>query len=718
MNVHVFSGARADSLLGYLKALAVLRLLSVGPDRDARAVWKDDTLELHTNIVREDVERYFLDGYTPTPIVNPWNNGAGFDGKSRAQTAGKTLDQVLATTSERWRPYRTAIATGFAVVNDATTFGGTDKSAILGTLRDRFSDEALLWLDAAVVVGNSVLGFPWLLGSGGNDGRLDFSINFAARAVDVIGDGCDRDRSAKWLRDALDDTSLEPRIGDAAIGQFAPGATGGPNATTGYSAVSLVNPWDFVLLLEGTIAFAGSIGKRFEGSNERASFPFMFQASASGFGSSSASEETRGEIWLPLWRGAATYPSVLALLRAGRLEIDVNSGARTSEQRATSAIEAAQAALSAGVASGIDKFSRVVFAQRNGLAYSATPAGTVTVHGDAAMGLLTKKTLRWLTQIRRHADAKGFGPSARAALKRYDDAIFAYGNRSGRIGVAHALQDAIASLAELDFALASNPPKTTIPLSPLPFLDRELYVALDDGSAEHRIACALASYGFHATNPRERLRYDIEHVGEELGSLSYAPRRVVEWSSDLIASLGRILERRVRRAIGEPGKALDPGHGKALEFGHGVDIQDLEQVLEGSIALARLRRLIMGYAMIEPTNRVFAASADERPATVPATFAALKLIVDGRPAGRGLKRPALDPEVVPLLIARRSRAFGLLESRLRAADFPVRSIRGGSLHGQTGPLYAAAALVPISAHCRDSLRTLALLATSSRRGDR
>ncbi len=715
MNAIPLPGARGDSLLGYLKSLALLRLVHRRLDPAVRGAWKSDSLVLHTHATRDELELFFLEKYVPTPVVNPWNSGAGFDAKSRSQTAGKTLDRIAGTTDERWQPYRESIAASRSVsTSGAEVVAKIDR---LGLLRDLISDEALEWLDAAVVVGGLTLGFPPLLGSGGNDGRLDFSINFAQRALDVL-EPQNRAASANWLRDALDDTSVQPRLADAAIGQFSPGATGGVNATVGFDGASLVNPWDYVLLIEGATAFAGSIGKRFGSGAERASFPFTFQTAAVGFGTSSSEEVTRGEIWLPLWRGAAAYPAVLALLRGGRLEIDMSSGKRTAQRAAKTALEAAQAALSAGAATGIARFTRIVIAQRNGLAFAATPAGTIMVREDTAIATLSRETFRWLERIQRPSNDGSLGATALAALRAYGEAIFTYGVVTERARAARALQSALAALAELDFALAAHPPRTKAPLGPLPFLGQALYVALDDGSPEHRIACALASYGFGNGQEDERLRLDISHIDYDRDRrLTYVPDRVVTWSVDLDATLGRILERRVRRAIADVSRERRQVDERvivrpALHVGHGVDIADFLTYLEHSLDVRRLRRLVAAYSLIEPTTRVLRAPDPDVASIVPAPFAALKFLIDGERASHEGPLPALDPAIVPLLLARRPRAFALVQLRLRNANIPVRVVAEAQLPAATGVRYAAAALIPSSLAARLQFRDAALLSRS------
>ena len=53
--------------------------------------------------------------------------------------------------------------------------------------RNRCPDELLPWIDAAIVLAGDDTFFPPMLGTGGNDGRLEFSTNFHQRLLDVIG---------------------------------------------------------------------------------------------------------------------------------------------------------------------------------------------------------------------------------------------------------------------------------------------------------------------------------------------------------------------------------------------------------------------------------------------------------------------------------------------------------------------------------------------------
>ncbi|MDZ7810553.1 MAG: hypothetical protein U5L11_11025, partial [Arhodomonas sp.] len=54
----------------------------------------------------------------------------------------------------------------------------------------------------------------------------------------------------------------------------------------------LVNPWDFILMLEGALLFATAATKRLESAASSAlSYPFTVRTTAAGTGSTAASDE-------------------------------------------------------------------------------------------------------------------------------------------------------------------------------------------------------------------------------------------------------------------------------------------------------------------------------------------------------------------------------------------------------------------------------------------
>src|SRR5262249_44942137 len=156
-----------------------------------------------------------------------------------------------------------------------------------------------------------------------------------------------------------------------------PGGIGGANGTQGgFEAPSRVNPWDFVLMIEGSLLFAGSVARRL-GVNAayRAVFPFSVESVAVGYGAAAASEETSdgwgAGLWMPLWPEPVTFAEVKHLFAEGRAQL--------RRRQARNAVEFALAVNLLGVSGGVKSFARYGFLKRNGLAFLAAPLGRMDV---------------------------------------------------------------------------------------------------------------------------------------------------------------------------------------------------------------------------------------------------------------------------------------------------------------------------------------------------
>jgi len=101
-----------------------------------------------------------------------------------------------------------------------------------------------------------------------------------------------------------------------------------------------VNPWDYILMIEGALLFAGSVARRL-GANAtaKAAFSFSVESVAIGYGSATASEETtdgsRAELWLPLWGTATSLGELRQLFAEGRAQLGRRQ-ARNAVEFATS----------------------------------------------------------------------------------------------------------------------------------------------------------------------------------------------------------------------------------------------------------------------------------------------------------------------------------------------------------------------------------------------
>ena len=72
LHVHELTGVYPDALGTYLAGLGVIRLLGEQKDTEARGFWRDGHFVIVTQLDWQAVLNFFLEDYTPTPILAPW----------------------------------------------------------------------------------------------------------------------------------------------------------------------------------------------------------------------------------------------------------------------------------------------------------------------------------------------------------------------------------------------------------------------------------------------------------------------------------------------------------------------------------------------------------------------------------------------------------------------------------------------------------------------
>ena len=444
--------------------------------------------------------------------MGPWNGGSGFYGGG-----AEPLDAIAKSTADRLALYRDTIALIRTFVPQSKP-KDEQKESLLIRCRSELADEIVPWLDVCFALGEEGPSYFPLLGTGGNDGRLDFTNNFMQRLADVIPFAVDvpsRPMNSRtwWLMAAAlyADTLVE--LSKSAIGQFNPGGIGGANGTQGkFEADSQVNPWDFVLMIEGALLFAGSVARRLGASTVgRSVFPFCVDSVAVGYGSASANEETtdgsRSEMWLPLWSEPVKFAEVKHLFAEGRAQL--------GRRQARNAVEFALAVNLLGVSRGVKSFTRYGFFKRNGLAFLAAPLGRVEVTLRPRARLLEDQPLaEWIDRLRSACRDKDRTPARyQTALRQIDRAMFEFAARSEQGNDAKYLLDVLCSLGRAERTLANGLAFCKDKyIRPLHGLNQQWINQADDNSLEFRLAASLA--GIQATKKGEigPLRVFLEEV--------------------------------------------------------------------------------------------------------------------------------------------------------------------------------------------------------------
>lgn len=492
VHVHALTGCSPTPLGHYLKGLGVLRLVAEQKDAQARGWWKADTFHLATALDHDALLRFFLEEYAPTPLVAPWNGGTGFYPKDNK----RGIDGLRNSVAPRLAPYRAAVEAAAAMAAGRNESPKDEaKSALLRAARQRWRGPLLEWLDAAVVLdADGEPAYPALFGTGGNDGRLDFTNNFMQRLVDLLDTAHPlapaREKARDLLRASLF-SEPEPGLPWGPPGQFLPGITGGANGSTGFFGSAPLNPWDYVLMLEGALVFISGVSRQSRvQALPQAAAPFAVRASAAGSGTTAATDKTRGEQWMPIWEAPATLVELRGMIAEGRSQL----GRRAS----AGPLEFGRAIARLGVARGITAFERYGFIERNGQANLAVPLGRWPVRAQPHQDLLDE-VAGWVERLGRAGDAKGAPASVARAARACEEAMLACcrdGNDPRR------WQTLLVALGAAEAGLATSPRFTAEKrLRPLPRLSARWLAAANDGRAELRLALALA--GQHGPSPQD-----------------------------------------------------------------------------------------------------------------------------------------------------------------------------------------------------------------------
>lgn len=483
-HIHRLDGCRPSPLAHYLKALGVIRVIADQIDAKARGWWEDDVFHLSTSLDRSELENFFLNRYSPTPLVAPWNGGSGFFPKDNHVA----IEAIESSSATRFQPYREAIRQCKAIVGalGAKPEKGDSKNAVIANCRRALRGPAMAWIDAALAIGaDGDPVFPAMLGTGGNDGRLDFTVNFMQRLTSMFDvaaenagpqfDTCQQLQIALW-------DAPSPTLSSGAIGQFFPGAAGGPNGSTGFSGSIGVNPWDFVLMLEGAVLFSSGLSRRCEAKQlPQAAAPFAVRSTGSGYGSADQSDAgPRGEQWMPLWSSPTGLRELSAFLREGRSQINGRPAGR--------GIDMARAVAKMGVARGIQQFERYGYIERNGLSNLAIPLGRFQVCPRPNQRLLDE-VAPWIDRLRQASTDK-LAPNS--FLRVYRACELAAFNCAQNARGADFLTLLIA-LGDAEDQMLASPKFSAEKCVPIPELSPQWYAAITEDSPEFRLAVGLAA---------------------------------------------------------------------------------------------------------------------------------------------------------------------------------------------------------------------------------
>ncbi|MHB8695249.1 MAG: type I-G CRISPR-associated protein Cas8g1/Csx17 [Solirubrobacteraceae bacterium] len=575
------TGCRSRPLLGYLKAVGLLRVVARQADSQASARWADGVFELASSLDRAELERFLLQRYAPTPVVSPWNGGSGFFPKDDIQA----IRAIESDESERLAPFREAITAARTALAELDILEKPntkrEKPRLLRALRGSLPDSALEWLDAAVVLLGEDTRYPPLLGSGGNDGRYDFANNYAHAVVRALAIGASGDALPQlWLHAALEG-STTPLVKGMSLAHLSRDSS--PVNSPQGEADALGNPWELILALEGSMTFAAGAARRHGTSLPGALVaPFTAMPTGAGYGSAVSGESGRAELWLPLWPGWASLAELEFVTREARAQV--------GRRQARDGLDFVRAAGELGVARGIESFERYAILERAGQSSLAVPVGRIQVRARPAVAAL-RSLDPWLDRVRSYVRT-GCPAAHEAAVRRLERELFAFAES----GAPYAADRVVEALGEIESTLAVGErgaeERGLRPLRSVPA--EEWLAAADDGSAEFAVAAAVASLRDAHSGSLPAIRDYLHGTGlDDRGRRTYTAGR---------ALVPRRVEAAVRLAAVHARRQLDAERAeRSPAFDRGLDVPaSLASALAlGEIDLERATRLAAGLSLLD-----------------------------------------------------------------------------------------------------------------------
>ena len=575
MNRFILGGCAPAPFSSYLKALGVFRIIAQQKDSSVRGCWSNERFVLKTSMTREVMVEFLLDEYVPSPVVGPWSY----------KKYEKTLKRLepLAGDSRFCHYRKTAEAVEGAIIEccrvreikraeiDKNLEDKTTKALFLRMCRNTLPDEVIPWLDAVFVLAGDSARFAPVLGTGGNDGNFDIPENFAKSLNFMLGGKPDYSRNL--LQSALFGDAV--KLAHVSTYGHNPDGTGGANSGMGFDGRALSNPWEYILMVEGSILFAGSIARRQSTDTGKAIFPFTTYAANVGYATASEGEKGHGEIWLPVWNSLASYGEIRHVFNEGRVQL--------SGRQARTGVEFARAIVSYGTERGISEFQQFCILQRNGKYHLTANAGRVRVSNEPAAHLISEID-PWYNQVVQNSKKRGAPASLKRLVRNMDRAILQFCRYRKK---SHMLEMLICIGRISRYASDRGDTRLLEDLS-YEWLERSY-----DYTAEFRLAASVAS--IRPSRHVAAIRANLENVIRDKQYRWISHRSVsCVWNEldDLLRNMVNVLQRRSIDATINSEDAIP------IQSAIPARTDDIAAFLDGALDMAKIGSLIPALSLV------------------------------------------------------------------------------------------------------------------------
>lgn len=725
-----------EPMSSYMKSLGIFRLLSEQKCEDIKGYWENNIFVLDANITKEEIIKFFLEGYAPSSVMSPWNRGNFlYLHKQHPKKKGDIYSTIMSQQSQRFNQikldidnvyktrtfsYRTERVSDFhnrfsgeiqnksskekekltVVLNkinknlnnddkivDIYTYDKDIKecvdvyekriiktSEIIAEARGTMSDNFVEWLDTCLVLDTNLdkITAP-LLGTGGNEGDLEYSTKFMQYIIMML---IKKENSCELLESAIFGTSTD-KLKNEKIGKFYPGRSGGYNQGNSIENKDFdINPWDFILLIEGLFLWSNSISRK-NSINARSYMlsPFSVKLFSAGYCSSQIPDKKSSETWLPVWNRPTHLVELKSLFSYGRVVYN-GSYAKTG-------LEFLEAVKSLGVDKGITGFVRYVTHQRKGQGnFLSIPVSNISVGYDPKVLRLNK--INRIIQKFTRAKLTNIPESHRELLNSISNAVFNFAANTS----PYNAQRIVSVLGKMEIYSSIHRKE----YGPLGQLQAEWIDYSNDNSPEFRIALSIASIRGDVGNIREQL----EPVNKKYNDW-VKDTWVTSWiGNDLPNKMANLIYRRLIKATQYGLKRIP------LDSVFGATMQDISMFIDGNLDENKIENLILGLSMINWENQQrihkiytgYEGNLKKSDYPVNIKYAILKsaMMPDKNDA-----ETVIESRIIPLLKSNRIRdAANIAQRRLLVNQNIYSNISVAD--GNCGTRLAGALLVPLSKH--------------------
>ncbi len=642
----ILDNCNSTPLSSYLKSLGVFRILSTQYNKDILAYWESDNFVIESSSLnKEELLNFILSKYKPSSIISPWinmssiylhrpnhwnNNGAynlimKTDDLRFKQIKNDMVDlskiEAFSYLYKTPKEFVKEFEKDFNILNVDEKNRGKIRSSLESVSNDnetnaiselyqtnenikrlvdyyeknivnkidiRAKSRALLsdtfvdWIDSCVVLDSNLkkINTP-LLGTGGNEGDMDYATKFQTYIVDML---IKKDHSKDLLESALFNLKPNNNLKKDKIGKFYPARSGGYNQGNSIESKDFtMNPWDFILLIEGLLIWSNSISKK-DSLNQKNYLmsPFTVKLSPVGYTSSHIKDPSASksfETWIPIWKNPAHLEEISSLFKIGRVVFN-NKAARNG-------IEFIEAIKTLGVDKGPTSFIRYVTSVRRGdKNFLAIPVSIMPIDYD--------KKISSLSEINRMTGVfKRLKPKIESATYNniLDNILRSTYNFSIQDSSTNA-QKLLTSLGLAESFVWKNKDGYSKGLSkPIGLLSSKWILYANDNSPEFRIALAVAS----VTGSIGSIRQDIEPI-DSTGNkwLDSNLVWIPSWIGiNLYEKMANTVYRRLIKAEQSESKKI-PLQGKFY-----ATLEDVSKYIDGLLDENKIENLILGLLLID-----------------------------------------------------------------------------------------------------------------------